>query len=277
MRARKGLFRAVASLFLLVPGCRAVDRTPGRFAVRRPNEVEFTATVHTKAFDSGWIMPGYHAIVWKGGHAARHALLRADVTDVQVLDAFESLGARPGNNLTMDAWEERKNPKNPAPDTVIAGPPVEILLRLPGKKELTPLSSVLQDSAGRGLDMRFGGNRANIPRWKSGCVVCLYSCPGSKVGNARYTVRDYANNVTRFRVKPGTLPKDGTRIGVIFRLLSRWRLSAEPRSQQGSVAAVTFASKGRQHARQPSSSNVVRHRQSSFGSHRKRCRRPAET
>jgi len=72
----------------------------------------------------------------------------------------------------------------------------------------------------RRLDMRFGGNRANIPKWKSGCVVCLYSCPGSKVGNARYIVRDYANDVTRFRVKPGILPKDDTPIGVVFRLLS---------------------------------------------------------
>jgi hypothetical protein len=187
--------------------------------VRPPNELEFTATVHARRFD-GWIMPGYHAIVWSGGSAARLALLSADVSDVEVLDAIERLGAKPGPTLPIDTWRKRKDPKNPAPDAVIAGPAIEILLRLPGRSELVPLSSVLEDEAGRGLDMRFAGNRANISKWESGCVACLYSCPGSKVGNARYTVRDYEKAATRFRVRRGVLPEDGTRIGVVLRVKS---------------------------------------------------------
>ena len=218
MRFSSGPATILLGLILPTAVGGAADDAPGRVVLRRPNEIEFTATVNAKPFDKGWLMPGYHAIVWREGRAGHHALLKADITDFQVLEALESLGARPGNNLTMEAWEERKNPKNPAPDTVIAGPPVEILLRLPGRKDLLPLASALEDSAGRGLEMRFGGNRANIPKWKSGCVVCLYSCPGSKVGNARYTVRDYDKDVTRFRVKPGILPKDGTRIEIVFRL-----------------------------------------------------------
>ncbi len=87
-------------------------------------------------------------------------------------------------------------------------------------KELLPLEQVLGDSAGRGLEFRFGGNEVNIPKWKSGCIVCLYSCPGSKIGNARYTVRDYAKKTTSFRVRPGVLPADGTRVGVILRIES---------------------------------------------------------
>lgn len=194
------------------------EKSAGGAIVRRPGEVEFTATVHAQAFDSGVMMRGYHAIVWKGGGAAHAALLEAEVSDRQVLEALESLGARPGDNLPMEVWEERKNPKSAAPDTVIEGPAVEVLLRLPGGRELAPLSSVLEDPAGRGLAMRFGGNEANIPKWKSGCIVCLYSCPGSKVGNANYTVRDYSKEVTRFRVRPGTLPPDGTPIRVVLRL-----------------------------------------------------------
>jgi hypothetical protein len=188
-----------------------------RIAVHPPDTIEFTATLHASRFD-GWFMPGYHAIVWKDGRAARFALLAADVSDVEVLDALERLGARPGNNVPMAAWDDRKDPSNPAPDTVIAGPPVEILLRLPGQPNLVPLAAVLEDPGGRGLTMRFGGNRGNIPKWKSGCIVCLYSCPGSKVGNAAYTVRDYVRDTTRFRVRTELLPPDGTRIGVVFRL-----------------------------------------------------------
>ena len=163
-------------------------------------------------------MPGYHAVVARGGHAAEAALLEADVSDLEVLDALEKLGARPGDNVPMEAWRQRRRPDSRAPETVIAGPPVEVFLRLPGRDDLLPLSEALEDPAGRGLDLRFGGHRANVPKWRSGCLVCLYSCPGSKIGNARYTVRDYVAEVTRFRSRAGTLPPDGTRIGVVLRL-----------------------------------------------------------
>jgi hypothetical protein len=201
---------ALAAVFLAGP-------PPGRIVAVSPDSIEFTATVHAKRFD-GWGMPGYHAIVWKDGGAASFALLRADVSDVEVLDALERLGARPGAAIPMDAWEKRKDPSNPAPDTVITGPVVEVLLRLPGRPEPTPLSEVLEDPGGRGLQMHLGGNRENIPKWKSGCLVCLYSCPGAKVGNAKYTVRDYTKGATKFRVRKDLLPADGTRIGVILRI-----------------------------------------------------------
>ncbi|HEX4963335.1 MAG TPA: YdjY domain-containing protein [Thermoanaerobaculia bacterium] len=184
-------------------------------------EIEFPATVTRASFERellGMGMPGYHLVVYKEGSAAMASLFRAEVTDVQVLDALEKLGAKPGNALGMDVWEKRKDKDSKAPDQVIAGPPVEVLVRVPGKPALLTLDQILEDPGGRGFDMRFGGHRANIPRWKSGCIVCLYSCPGSKVGNARYTVRDWVNERTKFRVKPGVLPEDGTRVGIVFRL-----------------------------------------------------------
>jgi hypothetical protein len=185
-------------------------------------EVEFPATVSRKAFERellGVGMPGYHLIVWKGGGAAMAALFRAEVTDTQVLDALEKLGARPGDALGMATWDERKDAGSKAPDQVIAGPPVEILIRVPGRPEPLTLGQILEDPGGRGFDMRFGGHRANIPKWKSGCVVCLYSCPGSKVGNARYTVRDWVKGTTRFRVRKGApLPADGEKVGIVFRM-----------------------------------------------------------
>jgi hypothetical protein len=219
-RGRRNAAIVVAILVIaLAVWLRARHPIEGRLTVRPPDEVELRAFVHAGTFDSGWMMPGYHALVWTGGNAAHAALLRTDVSDRQVLAALQSLNARPGNNVPMEAWEERKNPRSAAPDTVIAGPRVAVLLRLPGRQDLVPLSAVLEDPGGRGLDLRFGGHEANIPRWKSGCIVCLYSCPGSKVGNARYTERDYARGATRFRSRTGILPKDGTAIGVVLRVL----------------------------------------------------------
>ncbi|MEA2603606.1 MAG: hypothetical protein QOF89_4598 [Acidobacteriota bacterium] len=203
---------------LAVLGLGAAPAGPIRIG---KGEIEFPAIVTRKSFERellGMGMPGYHLIVWQDGGAAMASLFRAEVTDIQVLDALESLGAKPGNALGMDTWEERKDKDSKAPDKVIAGPPVEILVRVPGRPALLTLGQILQDPGGRGFDMRFGGHRANIPKWKSGCIVCLYSCPGSKVGNARYTVRDWVNERTKFRVKPGVLPEDGTRVGIVFRL-----------------------------------------------------------
>ena len=211
-------FRAGILACLVAAASSSAIGAGGAVRVRPPNEVEFSATVHASKFDR-WIMPGYHAIVWKDGSAASHALLVADASDVEVLDALERLGAKPGDNLSMDAWKKRRDPKSAAPDTSVAGPAVEILLRLPGRAALVPLASVLEDPGGRGLAMRFGGNRANSREWMSGCIACLFSCPGSKVGNARYTLRDYVKDTTRFRVHEGVLPPDGTRIGVVLRLL----------------------------------------------------------
>jgi hypothetical protein len=221
VRAR-GLARFVVFVTLgsLLAGCgHAAPGPPG--AVRRLDgrAVEFSATVNAHAFNHSLLgMRGYHAIVWKGGHAAGMALLAAEVTDTQLLDALEALGAKPGNALGMDTWDERKDAKNPAADKIIEGPKVEILLRLPNHPDLVPLAAVLDDPGHRGLDLRLGGHRANIPHWHSGCIVCLYSCPGSKIGNARYTVRDYEKETTRFRAKEELLPEDGGRVGVVVRL-----------------------------------------------------------
>jgi hypothetical protein len=209
----------------------AVARDPGthpsgEVAVRPPSEIEFTARVAAGSFNRRFLMPGYHAIVWRDGSAAHAALFRAEVTDIQVLDALEALGGKPGDALGMATWEERKDPRSAAPDQVIAGPPVEVFVRmpgrLPGKPRLVPLGDLLEDRGrgpGRGgLDLRLGGHRANIPQWHSGCIVCLYSCPGSKIGNARYTVRDYTKDETRFRARTELLPPDGTRVGIVMRL-----------------------------------------------------------
>jgi len=176
--------------------------------------IEFPATVSVAAFDGDFDMAAYHLLVWADGRASNRALLRAHVSDVEVLDALEALGATPGNAVGIDAWDDRYDRESSAPDTVIEGPRVAITVIVPGRDEPLTLDDILIDPAGRGFDMRFGGHRANIPEWLSGCVVCLYSCPGSKVGNANYTVRDHADETTHFSVRPGVLPADGTEVTV---------------------------------------------------------------
>ena len=181
------------------------------------DSVEFPATVNASGFGRHVLgMPGYHLIVWKGGRASGEALFQTAVTDVQILDALEALGAKPGNNLPMETWDDRKDPKSKAPDMIIAGPAIDVLVRVPGRAEPLTLDQILTGQ--QGIAMRLGGHRANIPKWKSGCIACLYSCPGSKVGNAKATVRDYVRDPDRYQVRPGVLPADGTGVRVVLRL-----------------------------------------------------------
>ena len=178
------------------------------------NSIEFQATVSTASFDGDFDMAGYHLIVWGGGGASDRALFRAHVSDTEVLEALEALGAAPGDAVGIDAWDDRYDRESPAADTVIEGPTVEITIEVPGRDEPLRLDDLLIDPGGRGFDMRFGGHRDNIPKWLSGCVVCLYSCPGSKIGNANYTVRDHVDATTHFSVRPEVLPEDGTEVTI---------------------------------------------------------------
>ena len=59
------------------------------------NAIEIPAVVSKEGFEDNEHMPGYHFIVWSGGRSANHSLFRTAVTDVQVLDALETLGAAP--------------------------------------------------------------------------------------------------------------------------------------------------------------------------------------
>lgn len=163
-------------------------------------------------------VPNYHLLVWDDGSAARESLFSTPVPDTALITALERAGAVPGNNLTMDAWDKRKDPKHPAPQTRIAGTAVEVLVWWNSLSEPKPLAELLDDPGGRGLDFRFGGNRDLIHHWNSGCLVCLYSCPGSKVGNAAYTVRDYATGATTFSPRKERLPKANSEVVIIFRL-----------------------------------------------------------
>lgn len=183
-------------------------------------EVRVLATYQPQQF-AGWFkfVPNYHLLVWSDGRAAGEALFAATVSDTELVAALAAAGGIAGNNLTMAAWDKRHDPEHPAPQSRIAGTPVEIRVGWEGAGQPLPLAELLKDPGGKGFDFRFGGNRALIPHWHSGCLVCLYSCPGSKVGNAAYTVRDYVTGATKFEPLLPRLPQKGTQVVIYFRIL----------------------------------------------------------
>jgi hypothetical protein len=162
--------------------------------------IEFRAVYRPDQFNSGTGLKQHHFVVWEGGKAARLALLDALSADSAIHDALVRAGGTPGNNLTADSWNERANARSPDPDLVAAGSPLALLVLVAGR-ELPP-ESLLTDLNAKPCDLCFAGNRALIPVWRSGCVVCLQSCPGSKISNRTYTMRDLYRHVPRFAVRP---------------------------------------------------------------------------
>ncbi len=221
----RSVFVSLALFGLAAAGaCAADDRKggdDGRALIRSfPDRVELPAVVQRAKFERevlGMGMAGYHLLVWDDGGAVGAALFASRVSDRAVLAALERLGLKPGNALGMETWNDRKDPASRASDKLIEGPGIEVLVRLPGAKKALGLGELLTDPAGRGFDMRFGGHEGNIHVWHSGCVICLYSCPGSKIGNRAYTVRDYTKKTTAFRVRDGVLPPDGTEVTIVLR------------------------------------------------------------
>lgn len=164
--------------------------------------------------------PSHHLIAWAGGGAGGKALLQTSVSDTAVLDALERLGGIPGDNLRAESWTARADPTNSAPDLHAIGALLELSVVLADGTR-RPLSDLLDDLDGHGFAWRLAGNRALIPRWRSGCVVCLQSCPGAKVANANATMRDHYRGQSRFR--PSAWARElgeGAQLVVELRLLA---------------------------------------------------------
>ncbi|MGE0680364.1 MAG: YdjY domain-containing protein [Candidatus Binatia bacterium] len=176
----------------------------------------------------------YHLLVWKGG-VSTNALIETPVDDLKFHDALVSLGAHPGDNLTMASWNKRHDPNHPASRKKVAGSPLNVRLSWEDKplgisieQAFRVLQGQVNDSLRPSLvpspEWRFGGNRDRLfnkipfaPR--PGCLACLYSCPSGKVSNGALSVHDYVETPSRFTVNTDILPPDGTPVIVTFSLV----------------------------------------------------------
>ena len=182
------------------------------------HEVRFTAVVQPDAM-SKWLgggVRGHHAITWRGGNAHEHALFVADASDHDVRLALDSLGAKRGENLTADSWTARNDAKNPEPDKLVEGSTIDVYFEWNGHR--VPLADVIREK-GRPkpqMDFRYGGNERWQKDFHSGCIVCLYSCPGGAIGNHAHAIRDYERDGVVYEAIPERLPPAGTRVMVIL-------------------------------------------------------------
>ena len=181
-------------------------------------EVRFTATVQPQAMERPFGVKGHHAIVWKGGKSSSWALFSSDASDHEVRTALDALGAKRGENLTPDAWNAREDEKSREPDKRVEGTPVDVFVEWAGSKRV-PLAHLLSEKGHSAplLDFRYGGNETFQKEFKSGCIVCLYSCPGGAVGNHAHPIRDYVRDGVVYASIPSRLPPAGTKVTIILK------------------------------------------------------------
>lgn len=159
----------------------------------------------------------YHALVSRSGSASGASLLVTDADDLRIAAALRELGALDGGGIPMAAWTLRHLPFLPQPSRRVSGSLIRVELEWDGSRGIHDLNALLDDPGGRGVEMRFAGNEAQNHHWESGCVVCLYSCPGGVISNAAYTIRDHQRGITRFDPSP-LCPPDGTPVRIHLRL-----------------------------------------------------------
>lgn len=176
--------------------------------------IEFTGVYNPSKFNKSRGLKNHHFITWEFGKAGKDALFTSYPSDSQVHQALVKIGAIPGNNLTMETWNKRKSKKSKEPDKRVEGTHIGVKFIHKGKV-FTP-EEILIDGNKKTFDFRFGGNLSFIPLWQSGCVICLQSCPGSKIGNHTYTIRDLVKKIPDFKIKKDISIKDGNEVTIRF-------------------------------------------------------------
>lgn len=184
---------------------------------RAHGEVRLSATVQPNAMSRPFGVEGHHAVVWREGRAHYWALFVADASDHDVRVALDSLGAHRGENLTPDAWNKRDDPQCPEPDKRVEGTPVDVFVEW--DRHRVPLAQLLQEEGKPSpqLDFRYGGNERWQKDFHSGCIVCLYSCPGGAVGNHAHPIRDYVRDGVVYTAAVKRLPPSGTKVTIILK------------------------------------------------------------
>ena len=207
---------AFALMILTAASCAAKPAKP--VVDRARGEVRIPAKVQPHAMNRPFGVKGHHAVVWDSGRSKLWALFVSPVSDHDVRMALDSLGARRGENLTPATWNAREDPKNPEPDKRVEGSRIEVLVEWNGKR--VPLAHLIAEegSAAPKVDFRYGGNEAWQKEFHSGCIVCLYSCPGGAIGNHAHTIRDYVKDGVIYASRPERLPKAGSKVTIILKV-----------------------------------------------------------
>jgi hypothetical protein len=153
-------------------------------------------------------VPTHHAVVFKGGRLSRKAIFVGLVDPKTFHESLVSIGLKPANNMTMNNMEK----------TFVEGDFLDVSVSWKGARKIYRMDEVIRDSNGKPLVIRFGGNLPTALKKKTGCLVCLDSCPVGITSNASYTYGaiDKRSEVV-FTSNKDILPPHGTPVVITFK------------------------------------------------------------
>lgn len=172
-------------------------------------EIIMKAEVNGKYFTE----PTRHGVVFKDGSNGEKSVLRALSSEIEFHDALVSIGATPGNNVTMEDMKADKTN-----GVSVQGSKLDVFVKWEGSDKEIPFTDIIKATEERPMDIRFGGNLENAKEYKTGCVLCLDSCAVGITSNAAYPTGSTQNKLVSFTGDQSVLPEDGTKVSVIFRL-----------------------------------------------------------
>ncbi len=139
-------------------------------------------------------------IVARSGKLQDKAILKSFVDALDFHDALLSIGAKAGNNLTEDNT-----------GISVAGDILKVSMFWKEGLREYPIKDILLDSAGKGFEIRFGGNKEAALKEKTGCITCLESCWVAITSNARYpNISNFKRTLSpnsKFKGNDAILPK----------------------------------------------------------------------
>lgn len=170
-------------------------------------EVIIEAIVNGKYFNSP---SRHHGIVFEGGKYGDRAVLIGLSDEREVYQALIDIGAVAGNNLKLE--EYTKVSKN------VDGQQLDVFVTWDGLGKEIPFAEIIKSDDVRDMDIRFGGNFEAAKENRTGCILCLDSCPIAITSDAAYATAELDSKKIDKFIRDDVLPKDGEKVSVIFRI-----------------------------------------------------------
>jgi len=171
----------------------------------KKRSITFSARVNGKYL----LEPSRHLSVFEEGSNGKKSIFTGLVDHTAFYNALVKIGAKPGDNMTMDNKEK----------TFVSGDTLEATVTWDGAKKQYRLDEVVKESNRKPILLKFGGNLKLATEKNTGCLICLDSCPVGIVSNASYPYGavEKRNEVT-FIGNKDLLPPDGTYVSITMKL-----------------------------------------------------------
>ncbi|WP_051436871.1 YdjY domain-containing protein [Brachyspira alvinipulli] len=169
-------------------------------------EVTIEALVNGKYFNTP---SRHHGIVFKGGKYGDRGLLIGLTDEREFYQALKDIGCVEGNNLTIEDMKLSK---------AVKGEPFNVFVTWEGLGKEIPFEDIIKSSENRMMIVRFGGNFEAAKASRTGCILCLDSCPIAITSDSSFTTAELENKKIDKYLREDIMPADGSKVYVIFRM-----------------------------------------------------------